>query len=50
MGRILDPRHQKVYPRKVELVFPIAGRGRSEIRQIVMSAIVSAFHVILALV
>jgi SRSO17 transposase len=28
------PRHQKVYPREVELVFPIAGRGRPRKRHV----------------
>jgi len=28
------PRHQKVYPREVELVFPIAGRGRPRKRHL----------------
>ncbi len=28
------PRHQKVYPRDVELVFPVAGRGRPRKRQV----------------
>jgi hypothetical protein len=28
------PRHQKVYPRDVELVFPIAGRGRPRKRHV----------------
>lgn len=28
------PRHQKVYPREVELVFPVAGRGRPRKRHV----------------
>ena len=28
------PRHQKVYPRDVELVFPVAGRGRPRQRYV----------------
>ena len=28
------PRHQKVYPRAVELVFPVAGRGRPRKRHV----------------
>src|SRR3974390_40890 len=32
------PRHQKVYPRGVELVFPVTGRGRPRKRHVPMSS------------
>jgi len=28
------PRHQKVYPADVQLIFPVAGRGRSRVRHV----------------
>jgi SRSO17 transposase len=28
------PRHQKVYPADVQLIFPVAGRGRPQVRHV----------------
>ena len=33
-GRSASPRHQKVYPHDVKLVFPVAGRGRPRKRHV----------------
>ena len=42
------PRHQKVYPRDVQLVFPIAGRGRSRKRHVPNVLSVSAEEMLAA--
>jgi SRSO17 transposase len=40
------PRHQKVYPREVELVFPVAGRGRPRKRHVPNSPSIAAEDVL----
>jgi SRSO17 transposase len=40
------PRHQKVYPAEVSLVFPVAGHGRPRKRHIPDSASIAAAHIL----